>query len=78
MPPRKRRHDARSAEGVTVKNGRQASAFALPMFDPMEEAMLLAFHIGYEQDAQRAPVLDTVGTVRELETELFECLMVAA
>lgn len=58
-------------------NGLQASAFALPMFDPMEEAMLLAFHIGYEQDAQRAPVLDAVGTVRELETELFECLMVA-
>lgn len=57
---------------------KQVSAFALPMFDPMEEAMLLAFHIGYEQDALRAPVLDTVGTVRELETELFECLMVAA
>lgn len=50
--------------------------FNVPILDPLEEAELLAFQIGYEAAVEQAPTLSVADIVCELELSLFECLAV--
>jgi hypothetical protein len=54
---------------------RRARKLAVPIFDPVEEARALAFHLGREDGAQRQPLVPAAEAAADLHTAEIECLM---
>jgi hypothetical protein len=50
--------------------------FSAPLTDPLEEAEILAFHVGYERGVAQRPILTEAEARAEIEQDVWEWVMV--